>query len=307
MLSIVSTLYRSSETIEKFVAEALDAGESVSEEIELVLVDDGSPDDSLEIACRLAQADSRIKVVELSRNYGHHKAMMTGLDYAKGDLVFLIDSDLEESPGNLSRFVEEMEERDCDVVFGYQTKRKGRFLEKLTGAIFYKVINLLIPYHIPRNHVTIRLMKKEYVESLLLHREQQTIIGGLWVITGYKQEGLAVEKNSKGKTSYCFRRRWFALIDSITCFSEVPLVGIFYLGITISFLSLCVGVGLIGVKLVVKSEIQGWVSVMLSVWFLGGLIIFCLGVIGIYISKIFIETKNRPYTIVKTVHQIQRG
>ena len=129
------------------------------------------------------------------------------------------------------------------------------------------------------------------------------MIGGLWVITGFKQIGIPVNKLTRGNTSYSFWRRWLILIDSITSFSEMPLVAIFYLGIAISGLSGLVGIGLIIHKLIFRGAIEGWVSVMLSVWFLGGLLIFCVGVLGIYISKIFIETKNRPYTIVRRIHQ----
>jgi putative glycosyltransferase len=140
------------------------------------------------------------------------------------------------------------------------------------------------------------------VDSLLLHREQQTVIGGLWVITGFRQIGVAVEKKSRKQTTYSYWQRWLRLIDSVTSFSETPLVAIFYLGIAISGVSILVAIGLLIHKMIFRGAVQGWVSVMLSVWFLGGLLIFCVGVIGIYISKIFIETKNRPYTIVRRVH-----
>ena len=162
------------------------------------------------------------------------------------------------------------------------------------------MFNALIPQPIPRNHITVRLMRREYVDALLLHREQQTVIGGLWVITGFKQIGVPVDKLSRKGTTYSYWRRWLVLIDSVTSFSEVPLVAIFYLGIAISAMSALVGITLLILKLIFGSAIQGWVSVMLSVWFLGGLLIFCVGVIGMYISKIFVETKKIvPYTIVR--------
>jgi putative glycosyltransferase len=150
--------------------------------------------------------------------------------------------------------------------------------------------------------VTVRLMKREYVNSLLLHRERQTVIGGLWVITGYRQRGLPVDKRASPRTTYSFWHRWHALIDSITAFSETPLVAIFYLGLAISGLSGVIGAWLFIRRFFFGNILAGWISVMLSVWFLGGVLIFCVGIIGIYISKIFIETKNRPYTIVRKVH-----
>lgn len=306
-LSIVTTLYKSAPTVEAFYRRAVAAAETVTDDFEIVMVDDGSPDNSLAIACALAERDSHVRVVELSRNFGHHKALMTGLAHATGDLCFLIDSDLEEDPKLLSEFWETLEKGDLDVVYGFQSGRKGDWLERTTGEIAYRLFNALIPQPIPRNHITVRLMKREYVNALLLHREQQTVIGGLWVITGFKQLGVPVNKLLRKGTTYGYWRRWLLLIDSVTSFSEIPLVAIFYLGTIISAMSALVGIGLLIHKLVFRGAVEGWVSVMLSVWFLGGLLIFCVGVIGIYISKIFVETKNRPYTIVRRIHEGTRA
>ena len=125
---------------------------------------------------------------------------------------------------------------------------------------------------------------------------------GFGCSTGYKQLGLPIHKLSRAVPTYSAWRRWLMLIDSITAFSETPLVGIFYLGLIISGLSAVVGAWLLVRRLFFGSLLQGWVSVMISVWFLGGMLIFCVGIIGIYISKIFIETKGRPYTIVRKLH-----
>jgi putative glycosyltransferase len=304
-LSIVTTLYNSAATVADFYHRVVATAQSLTSDFEIIMVDDGSPDRSLEIACALADKDHRLRIVELSRNFGHHKALMTGLDHARGELCFLIDSDLEEDPAILRDFFEKLEKHQVDVVYGVQNGRKGGFGERMMGEIAYRLFNLLLPYPIPRNHITIRLMRRAYVESLLLHREHQTIIGGLWVITGFKQLAIPVNKLTRGDTTYSFGRRWLLLIDSITSFSELPLVAIFYLGLAISALATLVGIVLIFLRLSVGRPIEGWVSVMLSVWFLGGLLIFCVGIMGIYVSKIFIETKNRPYTIVRKVHQIQ--
>jgi putative glycosyltransferase len=301
-LSIVTTLYKSSAYVEEFHRRASEAAQRITDDYEIVMVDDGSPDNSLDIACASARTDSRVSVVELSRNFGHHKAMMTGLDHARGEFCFLIDSDLEEDPALLQEFFDKMHARDADVVYGFQDQRKGDFGERLSGNIAYRLFDALLSHPIPRNHITIRLMKREYIDALLLHREQETVIGGLWVITGFRQIGIPVDKKGRKETTYSYWHRWLRLIDSVTSFSETPLVAIFYLGVAISGLSGLVAIGLLIHKIIFRGAIEGWVSVMLSVWFLGGLLIFCVGVIGIYVSKIFIETKNRPYTIVRRVH-----
>jgi putative glycosyltransferase len=305
-LSIVTTLYNSAGTIRAFHQRAIAAAEALTKDFEIVMVDDGSPDESLALARSLMREDPRIRIVELSRNFGHHKAMMTGLAHARGELVFLIDSDLEEDPALLGTFHERLNREGADVVYGFQEARKGGVLEQFSGYLAFRLFDLLISPPIPRNHITVRLMTRDYVDSLLLHREQQTVIGGLWVITGYRQLALPVAKLSRKATSYSFARRWIALIDSISSFSAIPLVAIFYLGLAISAMSSLVALVLLVLKLVYGGAIQGWVSVMLSVWFLGGLLIFCVGLIGIYVSKIFIETKGRPYTIVRRVHEADR-
>jgi putative glycosyltransferase len=301
-LSIVTTLYKSAPFVNEFYRRTSEAARRVTDDYEIIMVDDGSPDNSLEIACAIVRSDPKLRVVELSRNFGHHKALMTGLDHAGGEFCFLIDSDLEEDPAILDAFFEKMRAEDADVVFGYQTERKGGIVERLTGDIAYRMFSLLLSHPIPRNAATVRLMKREYVDSLLLHRERQTVIGGLWVLAGYRQIGVPIKKATNPNSSYGFWRRWRALVDSVTAFSETPLIGIFYLGLLISSLSGVVGVGLLVHKFIYRGLIEGWVSVMISLWFLGGILIFCVGIIGIYISKIFIETKNRPYTIVRRMH-----
>jgi len=302
-LSIVTTMFRSEATITEFIRRASAAASQLTDNFEIVVVDDGSPDNSLTIAIELAAVDSRLKVVELSRNFGHHKALMTGLRYASGDFCLLIDSDLEEPPETLRIFWDKLGKDGLDVVYGYQEKRNGSLLHRLAGWVAYTAFNLLIPAGIPTNHLTIRLMRRDYVDALLLHGESQIIIGGLWVITGFKQAGVSVDKRNKGATTYAFRRRWQAFLDSVTNFSEAPLIGIFYLGLAIAFISSLVGFWLMLRWLVFGVGVAGWLSVMLSVWLLGGVAIFCIGVIGIYLGKVFLETKNRPFTIVRRIHQ----
>jgi putative glycosyltransferase len=303
VLSIVTTLYKSAGTIKDFCARAIVAAEFITDSFELVIVDDGSPDDALAIAQEAAKRDRRILVVELSRNFGHHKALMTGMMHARGEHCLLIDSDLEEDPALLSLLWEKMQQSGADVVYGFQRERAGNGFRRWSGALAYQLMDLLISPKIPRNHITLRLMKRCYVESLILHKEQRTVIGGLWVITGYRQVGIPVDKLVRGETTYTAMRRIWSMIDSITSFSELPLVGIFYLGLIISALSTCYAIFLMVRWALGGASAAGWLSVMVSVWILGGLMIFCIGLIGIYISKIFIETKGRPYTIVRSLHR----
>lgn len=175
-LSIVATLYQSAQYIEEFCWRAgAAARQLVDDDYEIVLVNDGSPDDSLARAVRLTELDSHVIVVDLSRNFGHHKAMMTGLSHAQGEQVFLIDSDLEEEPEWLQSFAEQMERDRCDVVYGVQEQRKGSLYERWTGKWFYLLFRTLSGFALPENLITARLMTRRYVNALLLHRDGQPL------------------------------------------------------------------------------------------------------------------------------------
>lgn len=301
-LSIVTTLYKSGAHVEEFHRRASEAARRITDDYEIVMVDDGSPDNSLDIACVIARTDSRVRVVELSRNFGHHKAMMTGLDHSRGELCFLIDSDLEEDPALLGSFFEIMQSRDCDVVFGYEESRKGGIVKRKGGEIAWHLINRLLSIDVPLNHCTVRLMRREYVDALLLHRESNTVIGGLWVITGFRQVGNPIAKSHRKESSYSLMLRLVTLFNAITSFSTVPLNLMVMFGMVVSLVSFAVGFFVILEKLLYNVA-AGWASLIVSIWFMGGTIIFCLGVIGIYISRVFVETKNRPYVIVRRIHQ----
>jgi putative glycosyltransferase len=303
-LSIVTTLYRSQPYVREFFARSVAAATRlVGDDFEVVFVNDGSPDDSLGAAVALHREDPRAVVVDLARNFGHHKAMMTGLAQARGDLVFLIDSDLEEEPELLERFYAELAKGGSDVVYGVQARRKGGWLERLSGNVFYWALYRLNDLQIPRNVLTARLMTRRYVLSLLEYREREVFLLGLWHITGYVQVPLTVEKHSKGESTYTLRRKLSILLNSITSFSNRPLRGIFYTGAAISLVSACYIAYLTWFRLFRATPVDGWTSLIVSLWFLGGLIIFFLGVIGLYISKIFMEIKQRPYSTIRQVYR----
>jgi putative glycosyltransferase len=302
-LSIVATLYQSAAYLAEFHQRASAAAqERVGDDYEIVLVNDGSPDNSLDIAVKLTEQDSHVVVVDLSRNFGHHKAMMTGLAHASGERIFLIDSDLEEEPEWLLPFAQQMAEDDSDVVYGVQERRKGNFLERISGRWFYGLFRLLTGLYLPENIVTARLMSRRYVDALLSHQEREVFMAGLWHITGFIQKPRLIKKHSTSETTYTLRRKMSLLVNSVTSFSNAPLIGIFYIGLAISLLSCFYIIYLLIIKLVLATPLDGWTSVMASIWLLGGMIISFIGIVGIYLSKIFSETKQRPYTIVRQVH-----
>lgn len=298
-LSIVTTLYRSRNFVERFYDEARRVADAMNVSFEIVFVNDGSPDDSFDVAYALHKRDDRVKLVDLSRNFGHHRALMTALAFASGDLIYVTDVDLEEPMDFLRSCHERFLHGDCDVVFGYQEQRRGDWLARLTGEAFWKLFNFLCRTKLHHNQVTARLMSRRYVASLLRHREQDPYIVGLWATTGYVQIALPITKSFSGVSSYNTNKRVMLALNSIIAFSGRPLLLSAAVGLLICFLASLSVIFLIGQWLLWGNEIEGWTSVMVSVWFLGGANLFFIGLVGLYISRIFSEVKQRPNTIVR--------
>ena len=301
-LSVVTSLYKSADFIREFHRRVSEAAAKVATDWELIMVNDGSPDESLQIAIELQRRDPRTRVVDLSRNFGHHKALMTGLACSRGDLVFVIDSDLEEDPAWLPMFVEAMTSTGAEAIYGVQRSRKGGWFERMSGALFYRVFNKLLTHPFPPNIVTARLMTRRYVDALVQHRDQEVSLAGLCTITGFEQRSLIVDKGTRGNTSYGLRRRMSAFVTAITSFSNRPLLYIFQLGVGVILLSIVAGIVLMYQSMTGRIGVPGWASIMVSIWFLGGVMIFCVGVLGIYLAKVFTETKDRPYTIIRRIY-----
>ena len=279
------------------------AAEPITGDIELVMVNDGSPDDSLDLALALHRNDPRVVVVDLSRNFGHHKAMMTGLAHATGDLVLLIDSDLEEEPELLGRFHERLAKGDCDVVFGVQEARRGGLVERVTGALYFSLVEMLSDQKIPRNVVSARLMKSDYVRALIRHRDREFMMSQLWQMTGFRQVALPIKKLSHSPSTHSFRMRVEMAIKHLTTTSMKLLYFIFYAGLAISVLSLLIIGYYVARYFLSGVTIGGYTSIIISIWFFGGLTTLILGVLGIHIANVLSETKRRPYTIVRRVYR----
>ena len=298
-LSVVTSLYRSSPFIEEFHARVTAAAAAITSAYEIVFVNDGSPDDSLAVALQVRDRDSHVRIVDLSRNFGHHKALMTGLARSRGELVFLIDCDLEEDPAWLGQFHEELTRTQVDVVYGVQIRRKGSFVERTTGNLFYGVFNRLLAEPVPANLVTARLMTRRYVDALVQHRDREVFLAGLFALTGFRQLAVPVAKTARAGSSYTLRRRISLLVNAITSFSNRPLIYIFYLGIVVMLVT-AIAAGILLVRALNREiGVPGYASLMVSIWFLGGLTLLSLGVIGIYLAKLFSESKDRPYTVIQ--------
>lgn len=303
-LSVVTTLYFSEPYIKDFYTRVVASIDKLNiEEYEILFVNDGSPDHSLHEVLSIIDINPRVKCIDLSKNFGHHKAIMTGLDAASGDLIFLVDVDLEEDPELIELFWNELnKEQDCDVIYGVQQTRKGSFFEKISGAIFYKFFSILADIKYPHDTTTARLMTKKYVASVLQYKEKELEIWGIFVLAGFNQKEITVSKGFKGTSTYTLGRKLRMAVQTITSFSSKPLYLIFLLGFLISTFSLLSLAYVVINRLMYGESVLGWASIMASLWFIGGVVMFSLGIIGIYVSKIFSETKNRPLTIINKIY-----
>lgn len=299
-LSIVTTLYKSKDTVQDFYLQVSSVAQRMfGSSFEVILVNDGSPDESNSIAQRISSKDFRVTTLNLSRNFGHHHAIMAGLAEASGELVFLIDSDLEEDPSLLDSFYKKMRGEDLDVVYGVQIKRKGNWLERVSGDIFYTLFNSISEIKIPKNLSTVRLMSRSYVDSLLQFREQELFLGGIWHAVGYRQGGLEFHKKSNSQTSYSIGKKFQLAVRSLASFSSAPLVWLFGLGTFLSVSAFIYSAFLVVNWAFLSNPPSGWTSVLASIWLFGSLTLFSLGLLGIYLSIIFAEVKMRPKFIVQ--------
>lgn len=303
MISIITSLYYSSKFIHPFYAAFEEVCASINQPFEIIFVNDGSPDNSLEVACDLAKEKNNITVVDLTRNFGQHQAVLTGLRFAKGDYILTLDSDLEEDPTLLKLFYQTITETpDTDVVYGIREKRKDPILQRFLSEIFYLVFIYFSGMKNSKNNLFFRLFSRRYLDELLKLNEKNVFILGLFEQVGFKQISLVVPKTYKGKSSYSFKKRLQMTVNAISGFSAKPLYMISYLGVLIAFSFSIYAAVLIFRRLFLAHIITGWTSLMVSIWISTGLILFCLGVIGIYVAKIFDEVKNRPLTHIKQVY-----
>jgi len=307
-ISIVATMYRSRPFLEDFLAQCLQAlSELDCNDFEIVLVNDGSPDDSLAYVLTRRQDIPQMVVVDLSRNFGHHYAMQAGLQHARGSLVFLIDCDLEVAPSTLPEFKRKLDTSGADMVYGYQEARKGGVFEKLSGGLFYKAFNLLSDIQIPENMATERIMTRRYVEALLQLGDRNLFLGGMMSWAGFEQVGLPLKKKQReGRSTYTILRRASLMVNAVSSFSAQPLIWLFNIGVAITMLSFAYVFYLILRKLFFNDTLLGFTSMMALTTLSLGVMTTALGVIGIYLGKVFNQVQNRPTYIVKDIYR-QRG
>lgn len=270
--------------------------ERTGETFELVLVDDGSRDGSWDEMRAIAEADARVVLVRLSRNFGHQLAITAGVDAARGDAVVLMDADLQDPPEVVVEMIARWRE-GYDVVYGRRTARRGESAFKRgTAALFYRIIRRLTAIEIPADTGDFRLMSRRVVEVLKEFRERNRFLRGMVAWIGYRQTAVDYERAERaaGETKYPLRKMIRFAADAIVSFSYAPLRIATGLGLVVSTLSFAYAVYAVLARIFEWDVVQGWASLMVAVVFLGGVQLVSLGIIGEYIGRIYDEVKRRP-------------
>jgi len=301
--SIVAPVYNEEETIREFYKRLISVMDSIKESYEIIFVNDGSKDRSLEIMKEFHSQDKRVKIIDFSRNFGHQIAITAGMDYALGNTVVIIDADLQDPPEVIPRFIEKWKE-GFEVVYGIRESREGEgVFKKLTAKIFYRILQRIIDIKIPLDAGDFRLIDRKVVDSLKEIRERSRFVRGLTSWVGFKQGGILYkrEKRFAGHTKYSLKKMLKLAVDAAFSFSNFPLRIAGYFGFLIAGLSFLYLIYVIILKLFTNILISGWTSLIVAVLFLGGVQLICLGIIGEYIGRIGEEVKHRPLYIIKEV------
>lgn len=302
-LSIVTTLYYSAPFLEEFVERINASAQQLTNDYELILVNDGSPDNALPLALSLQQQNTHLKIVDLSRNFGHHEAGMTGLEQAQGDYVFLIDSDLEEAPELLLEFWQEMNaNQEVDVIYGVQEQRKGGWFEQFSGYLFYIIFNQLSSVKIATNALTVRLMKKNYVQAITQYQERNLFVAGIMAHAGFNQQQKVVTKKSREGSSYSFAKRLKLFMTCLTSFSTRPLEYLLTIGGSTFLLALLAGLYFCLNYLIFNISISSIQALILATSLLMGSVFSCTGLLGLYLAMVVTEIKKRPRTLIKKIY-----
>lgn len=301
-ISIVTSLYKSAPYVREFHSRHLQCLQRLGVNFEFIFVNDGSPDDSETIVRDLIARSQNITLISLSRNYGQHAGMFAGMSHATGNYIYATDCDLEEAPENIEILYREIKaDPATDVFYCVLKKRSGDFFRNICGKVFYVLLDAISEVKVPHDQAWQRIMTKRYVDALLKYTELETLPAGLMMLAGFNQKPIEIEKHFKGISSYTPRMRLKLAINSITSFSSKPLVFVGIFGLVVTASAFLLLTFTIIRKLLVTDYQAGWVSLIGSIWCIGGLILSSVGIVGVYLAKIFNQVKSRPLFIVKEI------
>ena len=307
MISLVVPAFNEEAGIEELYRRILAASNTWGDEFELIVVDDGSRDRTLEICERLAAFDPRLKVISLSRNFGHQPAVSAGLAHAQGDVVVVMDADLQDPPEELLPFIEKLHQ-GWDVVYAIRTKRKEGLLKRVSYKLYYRILKKVAVLDIPLDSGDFCVMRADVVEAINQLPERNRFVRGLRSWVGFRQTGLTYERQARfaGEPKYTFDKLLKLAIDGIFNFSYRPLQFIMSLGLILAGLSI-LGAIFVLVQYFTNwtlagynpHDARGWTSIVFLILFFSAVQLICLGIVGEYVGRLFEEVKRRPVWLVK--------
>jgi polyisoprenyl-phosphate glycosyltransferase len=298
LLSVVAPVYNEEATIQEFYGRVCTALEGVP--FELVLVDDGSSDGSPIALDHMAAKDPRVRVIYLSRNFGHQTALTAGLDHARGDAVVMLDADLQDPPELIVRMLDHWR-AGCDVVYAVREEREGESRFKLaTASWFYRLFDKLAQVELQHNSGDFRLLDRRALDALLSMRERNRFLRGMTVWVGYRQAAVPYRRDPRyaGETKYTLSKMLRFSLDAISSFSHRPLQLATLLGFMISTLAF-IAIPVVVVLRILGSYLPGFGAITIAVLLLGGIQLIAIGIIGEYVGRIYDEVKDRPLYLVK--------
>ncbi len=299
MISIVSPVYRAEKILPILVSEINLVMERIGEDYEIILVDDRSPDNSWEVMKVLSSQNPKIKSIRLSRNFGQHSAIFAGLTKTKGDWVVVMDCDMQDQPKEIAKLYKKALE-GYDIVLGQRENRKDKFLKKLTSRLFYKVFNYLSGANFDNNVANFGIYHQKTIKSILDMKDYVKFFSLFINWIGFNSISIPIEhgEREEGKSTYSVGRLFKQAFNVIISFSDKPLRLFINFGLSISVLSFIVGIYYLYLALTGKIAQPGFSSLILSIWFLSGIIISGIGIVGVYLGKTFDQAKGRPTFII---------
>jgi dolichol-phosphate mannosyltransferase len=268
---------------------------------EIIFINDFSRDNSLQKLIGLSQKDKNVKIIDFSRNFGHQIAITAGIDYAEGDAIVIMDADLQDTPETIVKMVNKWK-KGYDVVYGKRRKRKDTMFKKFTAFAFYRLLRRFANIEIPEDTGDFRLMDRKVVKEMKKLKEHSRFMRGLTSWVGFKQTAVLFDRDERrwGATNYPFKKMLKLSFDALTSFSNIPLRLASYLGFFSALVGFAWGLYAVYRKLFLPSSetVPGWTTIVIAIFFIGGIQLIILGIIGEYIGRIYTESQNRPLYII---------
>ena len=298
-LSVVIPLYKCSTALPELIKRLETSLPDISDEYEIIFVNDNSPENDWEIVKEKATANTKIKGINLSRNFGQHYAITAGLDYTKGEWVVVMDGDLQDQPEEIQKLYEKTNE-GFNIVLGQRQKRKDRFFKRMFSKFFYNVFSYLTNTKQDASVANFGIYNRKAIDAILSMKDNIRYFPTLIQWVGFRKTSISVKHDRRfnGESSYTLSSLFRLAFNNIIAFSDKPLRITIRIGFTISALSFLFGVVYLVRYILGDITVLGFTSLIISIWFLSGIIISILGLLGIYLGKVFDKVKNRPVYII---------